>query len=99
LSATPTRYAIYVWVLCLFVLAFYETWAVFSGRETLSRAVWTADTSQYGLVLPLLAGILAAHFFMFSLETIQAFLFGLVAGMLFFHRGIDPPALPPGPHP
>ncbi len=90
-----TRAAAYVWVACLVLLAIYETWAIFTGHETLSRAVWTADTSQYGLILPLAAGVLAAHFFMFSLETIQAFLFGLVGGMLFFHRGVDPPSLFP----
>ena len=57
------RYAEIAWVVAIAILAIYEIYALATGNTTLSRAVWNADRSQYGPLIPFLAGMLCGHFF------------------------------------
>lgn len=52
-----------VWILALFVLGVYELWALTTHHMTLSRAIWVAQRSEYGPLLPFMAGLLCGHFF------------------------------------
>ena len=80
------RLADLAWVAGLFVLGSYETWALLTGHLTLSRAVWTAESGPYGTLLPLLAGVLAGHFFAVDWRIFSAFAFGVLGGKLFWHK-------------
>lgn len=51
------------WALALLILGLYESWALTTDHVTLSRTVWTIQRSQYGPLLPFLAGMVAGHFF------------------------------------
>lgn len=51
------------WVIALLGLLVFEGFALATGKTTLSRAVWTMNRSQYGPLLPFLAGLLCGHFF------------------------------------
>ena len=51
------------WVTAIVVLGAYEIWALATGHITLSRTVWNLDRSQYGPLVPFLAGLLCGHFF------------------------------------
>jgi hypothetical protein len=53
----------YAWLVALVLLLGYESWALGTNHMTLSRFVWTAQRSQYGPLLPFLAGLLCGHFF------------------------------------
>ena len=57
------KYAELAWVIALGILAVYEVWALATNHVTLSRTVWNIEHSQYGPLLPFLAGMLAGHFF------------------------------------
>lgn len=61
--ALSSRLPEVVWVTALLVLVIYEAYALATGKMTLSRSVWTLDRSQYGSLLPFLAGLLCGHFF------------------------------------
>ena len=93
MSALMNRSAEIAWVTAIFVLGLYELWALFTGRTTLSRSVWTADLGPYGKLWPVLAGGLMAHFFAIDVTSILAFLFGFVGGGLFWH--IEPTVILP----
>ena len=80
------RSAEVAWVVAILLLGAYELWALWGGHVTLSRAVWSADLSPYGSLLPLLAGGLCAHFFAIDVNSILAFLFGFVGGGIWWHR-------------
>lgn len=60
---TTMRYAELMWVVTICMLSIYEIYALATGQTTLSRVVWTAQRSQYGPLLPFLAGLLCGHFF------------------------------------
>lgn len=51
------------WFVAIILLGAYEIWALATNHQTLSRAVWNIDASQYGSLLPFLAGLLCGHFF------------------------------------
>ena len=51
------------WVGAIAILSVYEVYALVTGKITLSRTVWNLDRSQYGPLVPFLAGMLAGHFF------------------------------------
>ena len=51
------------WIAALLLLAIYEIYALATNQITLSRAVWTLDRTQYGSLIPFLAGLLCGHFF------------------------------------
>jgi hypothetical protein len=51
------------WIGALCILGIYEVYALATGRITLSRTVWNIDRSQYGPLVPFLAGMVAGHFF------------------------------------
>ncbi len=53
----------YAWLAALVLLGIYESYALATGHLTLSRSVWNLDRSQYGPLVPFLAGMLAGHFF------------------------------------
>ena len=74
------------WIAALLLLAIYEIYALATNQITLSRAVWTLDMSAYGMLLPVMGGGLAAHFFATDVQTILAFLFGFVGAGLFWHK-------------
>lgn len=57
------KYAELAWVAAIVVLGVYEVWALATSHTTLSRTVWTINRSQYGPLVPLLWGMLTAHFF------------------------------------
>jgi hypothetical protein len=57
------RVVAYVWLAAIAFLAVYEIYALFTGHDTLSRAVWTAERSEYGPLIPFLAGLVCGHFF------------------------------------
>lgn len=80
------RSAEIAWCAAIFLLGAYEVFALFTNHTTLSRAVWSADLSPYGKLLPLVAGLLSAHFFAVDVPSILAFLFGFVGGGLFWHE-------------
>lgn len=61
-------------------LGIYELLALVFGWTTISRWFWQTDASAYGGLLPLLCGVLAAHFFMTDVHTFARFLLGMVAG-------------------
>ena len=58
-----TKYAEITWAVAILTLGTYECLALAFGWETLSRSVWTLDRSQYGPLVPFLAGMLMGHFF------------------------------------
>jgi hypothetical protein len=78
--------AIYVWAAVIIELLAYEGWAYWTGHQTLSGFVWSIDLAPYGLLLPLLAGGLSAHFFAVDAQNLQAFAFGFLGTWLFWHR-------------
>jgi hypothetical protein len=92
-----SRSAEIAWVVALLLLGAYEGWAILTGHTTLSRAVWSADLSPYGKLLPLATGVLIAHFFAVDVTSILAFLFGFVGGGLFWH--IQPEIIMPATKP
>jgi hypothetical protein len=51
------------WGAAVSLLLAYEAYALITNHETLSRTIWNADRSQYGPLLPFLAGGLCGHFF------------------------------------
>lgn len=57
------KYAESAWAIALIVLALYEAWALLTSHMTLSRFVWQAERTQWGPLIPFLAGMLAGHFF------------------------------------
>ena len=57
------KFAVDMWEAAIGLLLIYEMIALNFGWPTLSRAVWTVDRSQYGPLIPFLAGLLAGHFF------------------------------------
>ena len=57
------RLAELAWAAALVLLAIYEVWALATDHMTLSRAVWLIDSSEYGAMVPFLAGLLCGHFF------------------------------------
>ncbi len=85
-QSSNMRYAEMAWVGAIFLLLSYEMWALFTGHMTLSRAVWTADASPYGKLLPLLTGILVFHFFGNDVQSILALFLGFVGGGIFWHK-------------
>lgn len=52
-----------IWLIAAATLAVYEAYALFTGQETLSRAVWDAKNAEYGAVIPFLVGFLCGHWF------------------------------------
>lgn len=57
------KYAEIAWVGAIAILSSYEVYALCTGHITLSRTVWTLNKSQYGPLLPFMAGLLCGHFF------------------------------------
>jgi len=57
------KYAEMAWVAAVVILGIYEVTALATNRMTLSRFVWNLDRSQYGPLVPFLAGMLCGHFF------------------------------------
>jgi hypothetical protein len=57
------RIAELAWGVALIGLAVYESWALLTSHTTLSRAIWMLEKSQYGPLLPFLAGLLCGHLF------------------------------------
>jgi hypothetical protein len=59
----PMKAAEYAWTGAIVLLLTYEAWALATKHTTLSRAVWMGTRSQYGPLIPFMAGGLAGHFF------------------------------------
>ena len=53
----------FAWVIAVAGLLLYEGYALYTGHETLSRAIWTANKTQYGPLLPFVVGFLMGHLF------------------------------------
>lgn len=51
------------WVVALIGLLGYELFAIIKHHTTLSQAVWTVTSTEYGPALPFLVGFLMGHFF------------------------------------
>ncbi len=62
-AQTGDKIAEIAWVVAILLLAMYEGYALVTGKETLSRVVWNANRTQYGPLIPFVAGFLCAHFF------------------------------------
>lgn len=52
-----------VWLSVFVALGIYEIYAMFTGQETLSKAVWDGTHSEYGATIPFVVGYLCGHFF------------------------------------
>jgi hypothetical protein len=63
MKAVTLNTAEVAWVIALLSLAIYECYALATNHTTLSRFVWTLNRSQYGPLVPFLAGMVAGHFF------------------------------------
>lgn len=79
------KYASIALIVAFLSLSGYEVWALATDSVTLSRLFWITEVGNYGLLLPVIFGLLAGHFVLVSIDTMLAFFYGFVAAGLFWH--------------